>query len=84
MSAGGTLEALLAFIRDEGNVPPDDADFGPDVDLFDFGYLDSFGLVRLTEWTRERFGFDMGNADFYAGVRTAAQIADYIDRERPA
>ena len=84
MTEGGTLQALMDFIRQEGDIPGDDPDFGQDIDLFDFGYVDSFGLVRLIEWVSERFGVDIGNADFYADLRTAAGIAAHIDARRAA
>ena len=84
MAQDDTLRILMAFLAEEAKVPPGDPDFTPEVDLFDFGYVDSFGLVRLIEWVKERFGVDLGNADFYADLRAAARIARFIDERRPA
>lgn len=80
----GSLQSVLTFIRDEGDVPAGDPDFGPEVDLFDYGYLDSFGLVRLIEWGQTTFGVDLGNADFHAELRSPARIAAWIDEHRAA
>ncbi|MGB8273642.1 MAG: acyl carrier protein [Alphaproteobacteria bacterium] len=74
----------MDFIRAEANVAPTDPDFSDAADLFDLGYLDSFSLVRLIEWAKDRFGTDIGNADFFNDLRTAGRIADHIDTVRAA
>ncbi len=53
------------FIRQQANVKADDDLFSDDVDLLDYGYLDSFGIVSLIELIESRFGVDLSNVDFY-------------------
>jgi len=83
MSYSDIGSEILEFIRTEAEVPDDDPDFGPDVDLFDLGYVDSFMIVRLIAMVQDRFGVDLGNEDFYAdALRTAAGIAAFVQRRR--
>ena len=73
------VTALLAVIRADQSIPADDLDFTPSVDLFDYGYLDSFGVVSLIAQVSEHFGVDMSRLDFYtAEYRNVAGIASYI------
>jgi len=56
-----------------------DDDLGGDVDLFDYGHLDSFGIVGLIEHVDSRYGVDLSTVDFYEGrLRTIAGIAELI------
>ncbi len=70
---------LAAFIRERAGVKADDVDFGPTVDLFDYGYLDSFATVEMIERVQERFGVDLGTVDFYGeNIRSIDAIAALI------
>lgn len=70
---------LSDFIREKGEVEPDDVDFSPTADLFDYGYLDSFGIVELIAMVQQRYGVDMTNTDFYGDdIRTIERIAAHI------
>ena len=80
-----TLPFLLSFVREAQEIKDDDPDFGPDVDVFDYGYLDSFGIVNLIEAVRARSSVDLGDLDFYgADVRTLRKLAAHIDATRDA
>lgn len=83
--ADETLSFLLTFVREAQEIGDDDPDFGPDVDVFDYGYLDSFGIVNLIEAVRARTGVDLGDLDFYgADVRTLRKLGAHIDTARGA
>lgn len=72
--------ALEKFVRDLSDTDPSDEFFGPDVDLFDYGYLDSFGIVNMIEFVDRRYRVDLSSIDFYSdGFRTIREIAGYID-----
>ncbi len=78
-----TVEFLLKLIRKDHEIPDDDPDFGPEVDLFHFAYLDSFGIVELIEKVDEVYGVDLTELDFYSeGLRNVGGIATYIDAHR--
>lgn len=77
------LKQLMAFVRDNMNVDPGDTYFTPDVDLFDYGYLDSFGIVSFTMMVKDNWGLNMDSVDFYAdGFRTMEGLASYIEENR--
>ena len=72
-------ERLTAFIREIAAVAADDRDFGPEVDLFDYGYLDSFGVVQLIEMVQREFGPDLTQTDFYGeNIRSIRAIAAHV------
>ena len=77
------VTALAAAIRADQSIPADDQDFTPTVDLFDYGYLDSFGVVSLIAQVSQQFGVDMSRLDFYeAGYRNIDGIAAYISANK--
>lgn len=84
MSEAGDSRAAIAadlaeFIRRQAKVAADDIDFGPAVDLFDYGYLDSFAVVEMIEMVQDRWGVDLTNTDFYGDrIRSVGAIASHI------
>lgn len=77
------VSALLDAIRADQSIPEDDQDLTASVDLFDYGYLDSFGVVSLIARVSETFGVDMSRLDFYeAEYRNVDGIAAYIGANR--
>jgi acyl carrier protein len=75
-----SISVIRHFIRSLGKVGTDDDLFSDDVDLFDYGYLDSFGIVGLIEDINETFKIDLSDVDFYEpGHRTIQGIANLVD-----
>lgn len=75
-----TVDTIREFIRKEAKVASSDTLFSDDVDLLDYGYIDSFGIVGLIELLSSRFGVDLSDVDFYEkGHRTIAGIAQIAD-----
>jgi methoxymalonate biosynthesis acyl carrier protein len=68
-------------IRDEYRVAPDDPDFSDDVHLYDYGYIDSFGAVRLISFLESRFSVKFSDIDL-AGtpLRTVREFASFISK----
>lgn len=80
-----TTEIIREFIRAGANVASTDTLFSDSVDLLDYGYLDSFGIVGLMETVQSKFGIDLSDVDFYAkDHRSIAGIAALIDQRRAA
>jgi acyl carrier protein len=52
-------EALERFIRLEGSVATDDAEFGRDIDVLETGYLDSLGIVHLIAHIEQEFDLQL-------------------------
>lgn len=71
-------QKLEAMVRATGNVPAGATDFNFDTDLFDYGYLDSFGIVELIAAIDKEFGIDVSNEDFYRDLRTIRAIAERL------
>ena len=75
-----TAGAIRDFIRAGANVTATDTLFSDSVDLLDYGYLDSFGIVGLMEMVQQTNGIDLSDVDFYAKEhRTIGGIAALID-----
>lgn len=75
-----SIEAIQSMIVSQGSVKPNDMLFNADVDLFDYGYVDSFGIVGLIEEVSSKFGVDLSDIDFYApDHRTIRGIASVVD-----
>ncbi len=73
------LRFLLSFVVESQGIQESDPDFGPDVDVFDYGYLDSFGIVNLIEAVHQHSAVDLSDLDFYGtDVRTLRKLAAHI------
>ena len=55
---------LRTFVRQQFSIPGDDPDFTDDVDLFNYGYIDSIGAVELTGFVERQFGVVFADADW--------------------
>ncbi len=77
-----TVQTIELIIREIAEVGVDDEDFSTSIDLFDYGYLDSFGIVNLIAAIQESFGVDMMNIDFYGeDIRTLEAISATIMKQ---
>jgi D-alanine--poly(phosphoribitol) ligase subunit 2 len=52
-------DTLDGFVRDTGQIEPDDAYFSRDVHLFDTGYLDSLGALRVLEFLEATYRIEL-------------------------
>ena len=55
---------LRTYIRERFEIPADDPDFTDNTDLFNYGYIDSFGAVDLTKFVEEAFSISVSDADW--------------------
>lgn len=53
--ASAIADQVEEFVRTVGQVAPDDPQFSQDIELFDAGYLDSLGVVRLILFIESTF-----------------------------
>lgn len=73
------ISTIREFIRDQANVAPDDDLFSDEVDLLDYGYIDSFGIVALIEMIDQKYRVDLSDQDFYdQRLRTISGIASVV------
>lgn len=57
------IAALDAFVREHFEIEADDEDYSTDVNLFDFGYVDSMGATEIILFAEERFGVHVTQKD---------------------
>jgi methoxymalonate biosynthesis acyl carrier protein len=58
------MDQIRCFIRERFGVPDTDEEFSDDVDLFNFGYIDSLGAAELTSFTEKQFQIKFTDADW--------------------
>ncbi len=77
------LEQLDGFVRANFDVSADDPDFGPDVHLFDYGYLDSFGAQKLITHIESTYKIKISDNDLVKfPLNTLNEISKFvIDRQ---
>ena len=84
MDLNEAIVRLQQFIRQRFQVPDSDADFGNEVHLFDYGYIDSFGAVVLIDFVEETFAIKIKPGDLVAyPLNTIQEIASFaLQRSR--
>ncbi len=55
---------LRAFVREQFGIPENDSDFNDEVNLFNYGYIDSFGAVELTGFIERQFAIRLTESDW--------------------
>jgi len=78
------LVQLDAFVRGRFDIAADDPDFGNDVHLFDYGYLDSFGAQALIEHLESTYQVKISDNDLVKyPLNTLTEISQFVvDRQR--
>ena len=82
-------DSIVAKVRDfvvaESEVPTDDPEFTDDVHLFESGYLDSLGVVRLLVFIETAFGAKLDESHLFSEEFTTIDgIAALIEATLPA
>lgn len=68
-----------AEIRRMADVDASDEDFGRDVHIFDYGYVDSFSAVELVTFCEKTFGIKVSDDDLaHRPLNTVNEISRYI------
>ncbi len=55
---------LRRFVQERFTIPENDPDFSDDIDLFNYGYIDSIGAVELTGFVEREFGVRFTDSDW--------------------
>jgi len=82
MSANPEISSTIErFIRTQFGVTEGDRDFSRDVHIFDYGYVDSFGAVTLTEFVESTFNVKISNSDLMIHpMNTVNEIAVFVEQ----
>jgi D-alanine--poly(phosphoribitol) ligase subunit 2 len=72
---------LRGFIRERFGIPENDSDFNDEVDLFNYGYIDSFGAVELASFIENRFSIGLTESDWANfPLSTINEISGFVSR----
>ena len=84
MSANPEISSTIErFIRTQFGVTEGDRDFSRDVHIFDYGYVDSFGAVTLTEFVESTFHVKISNSDLMIHpMNTVNEIAVFVEQRQ--
>lgn len=80
MSMAEITAAIEAHVRAEGEVPDGDPAFDRDVDLFEYGYVDSVGFAELVVWLEDSYDIKLTEAYLFdERFTTIAGIASIVE-----
>jgi D-alanine--poly(phosphoribitol) ligase subunit 2 len=83
MNIEEVITELRGFIRDHFRIPENDPDFNDDIDLFNYGYVDSFGTVELARFVEVRFSIKLTESDWVGfPLATIREIASFVSRRK--
>jgi D-alanine--poly(phosphoribitol) ligase subunit 2 len=70
---------LKRFIRDRFHIPEVDPEFTDDVNLFNYGYVDSFGAVDLYAYIEKEFSLRFSESELAtAPLNTIRELSSFI------
>jgi len=74
---------LRQFIQQHFGIPGDDPDFNDNVDLFNYGYVDSFGAVELANFMESRFSMRVTESDWTVfPLNTIQELSSFISKRQ--
>lgn len=75
-----TERVLFDFISENFDIDSDDADYTVDVNLFDYGFVDSLGATEIVVFIEEHWDIEITQRDLTLySMNTIAEIADVVD-----
>ena len=75
-------DTLRDYIIQYASIEPDDPDFSDDVDLFDYGFVDSLGATEIVLFLEETFSIEITQADITLyPMNTIEEIAGVVEQK---
>lgn len=72
---------LFEYIKKQYDLA-DDSDYTPDINLFDYGYLDSLGAVEVITWLEETYKIEITQKDIVLfPMNSVDEIAEVVFRK---
>jgi acyl carrier protein len=59
VNEGDVAARVESFVRETFDVAPQDPNFGRELDLFEYGYVDSVGLTELLAFIEDEFSIEV-------------------------
>ncbi|MGG1518870.1 acyl carrier protein [Paenibacillus oryzisoli] len=82
MSYEDLVTQLEQHIRERYEIAEDDDDFGVDVHLFDYGFIDSIGATALIAHIEKTHSIQVTNQDLMLyPMNTVNEIAEFISKK---
>jgi methoxymalonate biosynthesis acyl carrier protein len=73
------MDELRKFVREKYKVADNDRDFSDEINLFDYGYVDSFGAVELIAFVENTFNIKIPESDLViCPLDSIRRIAEYV------
>lgn len=70
---------LDEYVRERFEIERDDLDYSDEVNLFDYGYVDSLGAVEIIMFVEEHFGCRISQKDISKyPMNTVREIAEVV------
>lgn len=67
------------YVKKQFEIEDDDPDYSLDVNLFDYGYVDSLGAVEIIMFVEERFGCKISQKDISKyPMNTVREITEVV------
>ena len=74
---------LRGFIQKRFGIPENDSDFNDEVDLFNYGYIDSFGAVELSSFIEGQFSIRLTESDWATfPLDTIREISSFVTKRQ--
>ena len=72
------IDTLYTYVQEKYDLA-DDPDYTTDVNLFDYGYLDSLGATEVIVWLEEHYGIEITQKDIILyPMDTIEEIAEVV------
>jgi D-alanine--poly(phosphoribitol) ligase subunit 2 len=76
---------LMGYIREKFEIQDDDTDFSADINLFDYGYIDSFGSVEIYSHLEKSYQVSITEETLLRSpLKTINDMVAFISRESKA
>ncbi len=83
--ANTVVAELDRFVRTKFEIAKDDPDFGSDVHLFDYGYVDSFGAQEIIAFLESTYHIKISDDDLIKyPLNTLNEIARFVVKRQAA
>lgn len=81
MDLSDVQDRIEKYVREQFGVGDGDLRFGPTVDLYESGYVDSVGVVELLAFIEEEFGVEVSEHDLVSPAFSSVEgIASIVRR----
>jgi D-alanine--poly(phosphoribitol) ligase subunit 2 len=71
---------IYDFIKSEFDIEDDDEDFTTDINIFDYGYVDSLGATEIILFLEEHYSIELTQKDLILyPMNTVTEIASVVE-----